>query len=188
MVTGRVPFTKMYILPTIIIWWVAFRSGFKNKYFLRLLILPLILGFLFSIKVPMMQYFRFQYLIIPLSILVALKYKNSILFLIIFILFSLTYVMNSNNYREDWKSLVTDLPTNTPVYMIASFADPVNYYKKDIRIIDIKQIQPIEKEIIYLPYGEAIHGFEHNKIFESIGYKKIGEKSFREISFERWQK
>jgi hypothetical protein len=188
MVTGRVPFIKIYILPTIMVWWMAIKSGFKNKYFLKILILPLIFGFLFSIKVPMMQYFRFQYLIIPLSILVALKYKNSILFFVILLFFSLSYVGNPKFYREDWKSLVADLPTNTPVYMIGSFADPVNYYRKDIQIIDIKQIEPIEKEIIYLPYGEVIHDFDHNRIFESIGYKKISEKSFREISFERWQK
>jgi 4-amino-4-deoxy-L-arabinose transferase-like glycosyltransferase len=188
MITGRIPFIKIYILPTILIWWVGIRSGFKNKYFLRLLFLPLLLGFMFSIKIPMMQYFRFQYLIIPLSILLALKYKNSILFLFIFILFSIMYVFDSNNYREDWKTLSTNLPKDTPIYMIGSFADPINYYRKDIKIIDIKQIQPTEKEIIYLPYGEEIHGLEHNKIFENIGYKKTKEISFREISFEHWQK
>jgi len=187
MVTGRVPFVKMYILPTIIIWWVALRSGFKNKYFLRLLILPLFLGLIFSIKVPMMQYFRFQYLVIPLLILVALKYKNSILFFAILLFFSLFYVGNQKFYREDWKSLSANLPTDTPVYMIGTFADPINYYRKEIKVIDIKQVQPIEKEIIYLPYGEVIHGFNHNKILETIGYKKIDETSFREISFERWQ-
>jgi len=186
LVTGRVPFIKAYILPTILVWFIALKSGLKNKYFLRLLILPLILVFIFSIKVPMMQYFRLQYLIIPLSILLAMKYKNSFLFFIIFFVFSCMYIFNSNNYREDWKSLSRDLPIDRPIYMIGSFADPINYYRKDLKVIDIKQIKPIEKEIVYLPYGETIHGFEHNKIFESIGYKKISEKSYREISVETW--
>jgi len=193
MVTGRIPFTKIYILPTILIWWIAIRSGFENKYFLKILILPLVFGFLFSIKVPMMQYFRFQYLIIPLSILVALVRQPRGLplrhiLLVCFVIFSFMYVFNSNNYREDWKTLSANLPDNMPVYMIGSFADPINYYRKNIQVIDIKQIEPIEKEIIYLPYGEIIHGFDHNKIFETIGYEKIEEISFREISFERWQR
>lgn len=185
-VTGRIPFAKAYILPAMLVWLVALKSGIKNKYFLRLLVLPLILCFIFSIKVPMLQYFRLQYLVIPLSILLALKYKNSFLFLIIFVIFSCMYLFNSNNYREDWKSLSLNLPIDRPIYMIGSFADPVNYYRKDLKVIDIKQIKPIEKEIIYLPYGEAIHGFDHNKIFESIGYKKNAEKSYREISVETW--
>ena len=191
LVTGRVPFTKWYILPTLLVWLAALKSGLKNKYFLRLLILPLILGLLFSIKVPMLQYFRFQYLVIPLSILMAmvgqlrglpLRY----ILIIFFVLFSFMYVMNSNNYREDWKGISKNLPET--VYMIGSFADPVKYYRGDIKIIDIKLNQPTEKSFIYIPYGEVIHGFDHKELFAKIGYKKIQEKSFREITYEEWQR
>jgi hypothetical protein len=44
-------------------------------------------------------------------------------------------VSNKNFYREDWKSMAGDLPKS--VYMIGSFADPINYYRSDIKVIDI---------------------------------------------------
>jgi len=186
LVTGRVPFVKWYILPTLLVWLAAIKSGLKNKYFLKLLILPLILAFLFSIKVPMLQYFRLQYLIIPLSVLIALKYKNSFLFLIIFFVFGILYVSNPKFYREDWKGISKNLPET--VYMIGSFADPIKYYRGDIKVIDIKLNQPTEKSFIYIPYGEAIHGFDHKELFAKIGYTKIHEKSFREITYEEWRR
>lgn len=191
LVTGRVPFVKWYILPTLLVWLVAIKSGLKNKYFLKLLILPLILAFLFSIKVPMLQYFRLQYLIIPLSILIALVGQPRGLplrhiLIIFFVLFSFMYVFNQNNYREDWKSMAKDLPKT--VYMIGSFADPIKYYRSDIKVIDIKLNQPTEKSFVYIPYGETIHGFAHNELFAKIGYTKIREKSFREITYEGWQR
>ncbi len=184
MVTGRVPFEKIYILPTLLFWLTAIKSGLKNKFFLRLLLVPLILVLIFSFKVPMLQYFRVQYLIIPLSILIALKFKNSILFLIILWIFSGMYLLNNKNYREDWKKMSRDLPNE--VYMIGSFESPINYYRRDIKVKDIKQIKPSEEKFVYIPYGEIIHGLDHNKIFGEIGYKKIEEKSYREISFETW--
>jgi len=181
LISGRIDFIKIYLVPIIIIWWMALRSGLKNKFFLRLLVLPLIFAFAFSLKVPMMQYFRFQYLIVPLSILLAIKYKNNLLFLFIFVLFSFMYLLNSNNYREDWKSMAKELPKN--IYMIGSFADPINYYRKDIKVVDIKQVKPTENNFVYIPYGETIHGFDHKKIFEGLGYVQVAEKNFRGLSF-----
>jgi len=143
--------------------------------------LTLGVGIVFSIFTPMMQYFRFLYLI-PIMCLAIGKNK------IIaggFLVFSLVYVLNPNFYREDWKSLVNDLPDK--VYMIESFRDPVVYYNSVIQISDLRS-QFLEQEVTVVPYGEEIHGVDHEKILTEQDYVKIEEISYRQLSMEKWQK
>lgn len=102
-----------------------------------------------------------------------------------FLVFSLVYVLNPNFYREDWKSLVNDLPDK--VYMIESFRDPVVYYNSVIQISDLRS-QFLEQEVTVVPYGEEIHGVDHEKILTEQDYVKIEEISYRQLSMEKWQK
>ena len=86
-------------------------------------------------------------------------------------------------WREDWKSLVMNL--DNKVYMIASFGDPVKYYKQDIQISDIRS-QITEKEITVIPYGEEIHGVDHKTILGKQGYKLEKIYNFRGVTAEDW--
>lgn len=140
----------------------------------------LIIGFIFSLFTPMFQYFRFLYLI---PIMCVILDKN-IFYSFIFVLFSLIYLLFPQFHREDWKSLSRSLPAK--VYMINSFADPINYYKK-INVIDIRS-HILEDNITVIPYGEAIHGFDHNSYLTSLGYQKTSTQNFRELSTEDWSK
>lgn len=96
-------------------------------------------------------------------------------------------------WREDWKNLSKDLGSN--VYMISSFGDPVKYYNPNIKISDIRDVKPtlpsLQKggnkvEITVIPYGEEIHGVDHNKILNAAGYQKISETDYREVTMETW--
>lgn len=139
----------------------------------------LAIGTIFSIFTPMLQYFRFLYLI-PVMGLILNKNK---LVLGGFVIFSLAYLINPTFYREDWKSLVKTLPNK--VYMIGSFGDPVKYYSENIQIIDIRKTIN-DKNITVVPYGEEIHGVDHKIILGKLGYKLDKINNFRGLTSENW--
>ena len=175
---------------TLIVFGLAAVKMIKNKMLSFLLITPIILGIIFSIKSPLLQYFRFIYLVPVLALLLAnlksIKIKSGLV--LGFLIFSLIYLINPNMHREDWKSLTTNLNTNQNVYMIGSFADPIKYYNSEIKIKDFKTIKPVENEIVVIPYGQEIHGLNMTDELVKLDYKKINEKNFREIKLETWKK
>lgn len=154
---------------------------FKNNFWSYLLITTMVIGTIFSIFTPMMQYFRFLYLV-PIMVIVINKSK---LVMTGFFIFSLVYLLNQNMWREDWKSLCQDLGNS--VYMVSSFEDPVKYYRPDISIKEIRN-KISDKEITVIPYGEVIHGVDHNKILVEAGYNKKSETNYREVTSEKWEK
>ena len=81
--------------------------------------------------------------------------------------------------------------------MISSFDDPIKFYNSKILIYDIRNMKPtlpsLEKggskvEITVIPYGEEIHGVNHNVILIKDGYKKINETGYRGVTVENWQR
>lgn len=161
----------------------------KNGNWLKIfLVIPIILAIIFSIKSPLLQYFRFLFLIPILALILAInceKMWQKILICGGFLIFSLIYLLNPIYYREDWKSISKELEGS--VYMISSFGDPIKFYNPEIKINDLRN-KIEETEIKVIPYGELIHGVKHELILSDFGYQKTGEKSFREITLETWKK
>jgi len=193
---GRIswyPKISYYIISgvwTIVVFGVAIKNSRKEKILIWLMIVPLILGILFSFKSPMIQYFRFLYLIPILSLFLASE-KNKILKIILaagMVAFSLMYLLNPKMYREDWKEIVASLGNGEKVYMIGSFGDPVKFYNPTILIKNITKINPTENKIVLIPYGEMIHGINTKEKLEKLGYKLVEQNVFREITLEKWQK
>jgi hypothetical protein len=175
---------------TVVVFGMAIKNGNKEKILIWLMIAPLILGLLFSFKSPMMQYFRFLYLIPVLNLLLADE-KNKILKIILtagMVIFSLMYLLNPKMYREDWKGVVASIGNGEKIYMIGSFSDPIKFYNPTILIKDITKIDPTEDKIILIPYGEIIHGIDMNEKMARFGYKMVKQNEFREIITEEWQK
>lgn len=177
--------------------WSLILSGFilkkkkESKWLKLFLILPIILATIFSIKSPLLQYFRFLYLVPIMALVLAInidKKWHRIMISGIFLIFSLIYLLNQNYYREDWKSVTNELKNKKNVYMIGSFGDPIKFYDPKLEIKDIKTESPTEKEIWVIPYGEVIHGVNHGKILTDLDYKKIEVLNFREIVLENWKK
>jgi hypothetical protein len=142
--------------------------------------MSLLVGTIFSIFTPMMQYFRFLYLIPVIALIIK---KNKVI-VVGFLIFSLVYLLDKNMWREDWKSLSKNL--DGPVYMIGSSGDPVKYYNSKIQIMDIRG-KISGKEISVIPYAEEIYGVDHNAILEKAGYSKKNEIDYREVSLEKWK-
>ncbi|VVA43833.1 conserved membrane hypothetical protein [Candidatus Roizmanbacteria bacterium] len=166
----------------------------KIKSLLFLLLLPLFLGFLVSFFAPMMQYFRFIYLIPIMAILLSLN-KNTSMYRYIevlgFVIFSLVYLSLPQFHREDWRSLVKNLPKDKPVYMITASSDPVKYYNKNLIINELKSLSSsssLSRKIIIIPYVTEIYGLDYKNLLTKAGYHFKKEVSFREVAYEQWVK
>ena len=197
---GRISFE-----PKILYWgisglWTAFIFSFVLRPMLHragvmlqfLFLAPLALGFVASFFSPLLQYFRFLYLIPVLTFLIvpgANKNWQKYTVLTGFIIFSLIYLLLPSFHREDWKSLVRNLPAGRQVYMIPSSSDPLIYYNSQIEINDLKLIEKTnDKEVVVIPYTSDIHAVDYRKVLEKNGYKLEEIKSFRGLNFERWLK
>ncbi|MFH1827333.1 MAG: glycosyltransferase family 39 protein [bacterium] len=163
----------------------------EKQAFFWLFFVTLGIGFLASFFTPVLQYFRFIYLIPLLSILLALSIKNNYIKIITlsgFTIFSFIYLLNPIYHREDWKSLVKDIKTKE-VYMITSSSDPVKYYNKSIEVKNLKSLNgfQLENEITVIPYAAEIYGLDYKKELKDKGYKIESEKTHRELQVEMWK-
>lgn len=189
---GRISFYPKfvyYLISAILViplWTIIFYKSLKPTKITFIFWSTLIIGFIFSLFTPMFQYFRFLYLLPFVCIILntCLPAGRKIFYNFIFLIFSCLYLFLPQFQREDWKSLSATLPAK--VYMISSFADPINFYK-NIDVIDIRN-SILENNITVVPYGEAIHGFDHNNYLTNLGYKKISTTNFRELTTENWVK
>ena len=103
-------------------------------------------------------------------------------------IFSLVYLLLPQFHREDWKSLVKNLPKDKPVYMITSSSDPVKYYSHNLMVKDLAslRVNELEKEIIVIPYAVDIYGLDYKTNLSKVGYQLKKEVSFREVTYETW--
>ncbi|MFA6016683.1 MAG: glycosyltransferase family 39 protein [Patescibacteria group bacterium] len=171
------------------------KSKIKNIYLsYYLFIFPLILGFLVSFFIPMLQYFRFIYLIPIICLLLGFglsgqsKYNlGGYVLAGGFLIFSMIYLLNPSFHREDWKGLVNNLPKDKPVYMIMASSDPVKYYSRSLKVKKLESIKESkEKEIVVIPYVTEIYGLDYKSLLSKNGYKIKKEVSFREVTYEQW--
>lgn len=162
----------------------------KGQILAAMLIFPIVLGFLFSILAPLLQYFRFIYLIPIMAILLALGTKSSMnRFIAVagFSLFSLIYLLNPSFHREDWKSLAKSLPNKAKVCMIPSSADPLLYYRKDITIVTPTRCN-FGSTVIVVPYTAEIHGVDYKTIMQDKGFRQEKTFNFRQLQYEVWKR
>lgn len=195
--SGRISYTPKILYFGIATFWACFvflgilKGAIKKPKLLGILVLPLIFGLIFSFFSPLMQYFRFIYLIPTMCILLSLglsKEKTRLFFGVIFVGFAALYLFNENMYREDWKGMARNIKENETVYIIGSVSAPLQYYQPNLKFKDIKTIIPTESLITMVPYVEEIHGFDHNIVLKKLGYERIEEKNFRQLKMERWYK
>ncbi|GIW64606.1 MAG: hypothetical protein KatS3mg092_0539 [Patescibacteria group bacterium] len=201
---GAVIFTLIFFVDVIKNYYDFYyqKAGFdkKNiKLILFFLIFPIILGFLFSIFVPMLNYFKFLYLlpffVIYLSyITVFTKEKFNLYILFIFIFFSFVYLFIPYFHREDWKSLASYLQKNKikKIYMITSSFDPLIYYDKKIKVISLKNLCDrdifLNNEKIYvIPYKAEIWGVDYKKCLQLQGKNQLSSVNFRGLSLEYYR-
>lgn len=189
----------LYVFKPLAPWALPLKKGsLKNiRLYDFIFWMTLFIGTIFSIFTPMLQYFRFLYLIPVMALIIG---KNKMI-TAGFLIFSLIYLLNPIFYREDWKNVSKNIGDR--VYMIDSFGDPVKYYRPEVMINDIREtiyekrytgkdkrgkINDEREIITVIPYGEEIHGADHQQILQNQGYKLVKQNNFRGITIENWQK
>jgi uncharacterized membrane protein len=201
---GRISFypKSLYYLVagiwTVFVFYFVIYAGLKNKIFGFLFISPLAFGFLVSFVTPLLQYFRFIYLIPIMAILLSdkdlgrfgrLSRLGRLGILGGFLIFSLVYLFNPQFHREDWKS-VARFVAGKKVYGIPSSLIGLRYYSANTEIVDIREIRGIreireDKEILVIPYTFEIYGLNnYQKLFKDGGLNLKKKKTFRGIEIE----
>ncbi len=193
---GRISFDpkKLYyfvsFLWTTIVFLYAWKGFVKNKTLLVLFTVPLILGLLFSFFSPLLQYFRFIYLIVPLSLALAIGIKNEkhkAVIIAVFFIFSGMYLSMPQFHREDWKTVASKISAKK-VYAIPSSMDPLKYYKKNIVISDIRKLDLKENRIVVIPYTMDIYGIDYRSILAQSGYIITDSDEYRGVTSEIWMR
>jgi mannosyltransferase len=156
---------------------------------------PLILAILVSLKVPVLGFHRFLF-ILPsfyLSLSLGISYLGKPLQkLIILILLGLNitttgiYLFNQSFHREDWKALTQELSlsnqSQAPVAILAPVRTPLEYYYAG-EIINYQDINPkfTDSQVWLVPYAEPIFDpeLQTKTILTKQGFKPIFEKHFR---------
>jgi len=207
---GRISFYPKFLyyliagIWTVFVFYFVILAGFKNKILGFLFTFPLILGFLVSFVTPLLQYFRFIYLIPIMAILLSgkdlwmlgrfgrLGRLGGLGILGGFLIFSLLYLCNPNFHREDWKSAAKFL-TGKKVYGIPSSLIGLRYYSANTEIVDVREVRGIreiseikkEKEIVVIPYTFEIYGLNnYQKLFKDGGLNLKKKQTFRGIEIE----
>ncbi|MBI4004883.1 glycosyltransferase family 39 protein [Candidatus Roizmanbacteria bacterium] len=195
--TGRISFEPkllfyaISLLWTIIVFFFVARGSRKYRSLLVLLILPVILGLVFSFFSPLLQYFRFLYLIPLFSLLLAFGTKDvwqRYLLLGGFLTFSFAYLLIPQFHREDWKELTRILSKNSEVYMIPSVSDPLRYYHNDVVVKDIHQLDSDKKTIVVFPYTVEIYGYDYRSELTKRNFFLKKTSTSRGVFFEEWQR
>lgn len=162
----------------------------KNLFLYFVFLTPIFLGFLVSFYKPLLQYFRFIYVIPFMSILLALgasKKWQRVALVTGFVIFSLIYTYIPSFHREDWRSLASSLSSNSVCALPSSF-DPLHYYNSELKTIDARTCETTNKNIVVVPYVEEIYGFNHEEYLSQKKYALTKEVTFRGVSFEQWSK
>jgi len=150
----------------------------RNKIFWKWFLVPLVLGFFLSFKIPIFTYFRFLFVLPAFILLLSQGSKKVILFVFVISLGSLIYFnFNQRFWREDWRSAtayINSVPGKVIMPNMAQSA-PLEYYGAIMN--------KNEGPVYLLRYVQEIFDPEDNlrKNLENSGYKKITEKSFNGV-------
>ncbi len=196
--SGRISWDPKIIYYAVAGLWAAFVSlisirNISNKKYLilyTLYLLPILLGFLTSFYKPLLQYFRFIYVIPFMSMLLALgasKKWQRVVLISGFVAFSLIYTYIPSFHREDWKGLVASLPSDTVCALPSSF-DPLRYYNPKLITSDARSCATGTADIVFVPYVADIYGFDYANYFGQKKYTMTKEVSFRGVSYQLWSK
>lgn len=207
-ILGRISFDNRFlygvvsILSVLSYLFVIFRSSLKErsqKLILEWAILPIIIGVLISIKVPVLTYFRFLFCLPPLYILAGKGIAEFVgknfwivfgMFLIANIFFSGKYLLQQKFHREDWRKAALVLGDTKIIYPASSQKEALIYYGKENNIVYYGDFKGGESEVwlsryvwnIFDPTDQA-----RLKI-ENLGYNKVQELNFNGVPFWKYEK
>lgn len=191
----KIIFYSIAGLWTLVIAFFSLRNIMNPKYrsIYMVWLMPLVLGFFVSFYKPLLQYFRFQYVLPFMSIALAVgassRWQRSVL-LGGFAIFALFYLLFPGNHREDWRSLVRQLPPRIVIFATPSSIDPLSYYDASLRsrvFTDTATLAHLQ-EVLVVPYVMDIYGIDYVRVLHAAGFKHRSTVMVRALEYQRWEK
>ena len=205
---GRIPvdFTPIYAFilftPLCFVAYLFYKSlpcrqAGRDKKLLSLFFVPLVLGAIISLKVPVFTYFRFLYLV-PIFYLIISQKLHSYAFYA-FIAFNLLttsyYLLATSNHREDWRSATSYihmLDNQAPVIIYAPVRPPFDYYNQDkSMILSDNQLDQLigQPDAWFISYAQPIFDPQQKvkTTLENLGFQEISARHFRGVTVIRYK-
>jgi uncharacterized membrane protein len=165
-----------------------------SKLMLGWLIVPILLGIIISIKIPVLYYFRFLFCLPALYILVArgirsFSGKLYLLFLSAAILInissSLLYLFDGRFKRENWRGITGVIGESVVIFPSNSQKEALTYYGKENQIVYFGQFRGNSSKIWLSRYvWEVFDGGDLARIsIEKLGYNKVRELNLNGVEF-----
>lgn len=203
-VLGRISFEDklLYFLvagfSVSLFFYLLFRSFGKNKVILLWFVLPIVIGVIMSIKIPILYYFRFIFCLPAFYILVSsglstLKgiYFKAILFIVVFIniLSSIFYLASYRFQREDWRLALRTIGDDFLIMPKNTHKEAVIYYSKEDNLVDIGGLKGDENYVWLSRYvWEITDPQDYTRLeIERLGFEKVGEYNFNGVVFWKYQ-
>lgn len=163
------------------------------------LILPIIIGILVSIKVPILTYFRFVFCLPALYLLVGqgIAKITGKKFWVVFAVFLATnlffsgkYLLENRFHREDWRKLSGLVGEGKIVYPATSQKEALIYYGKGDNVVYYVDSKGGEREIWLSRYvWNVFDPTDQAKLkIENLGYNKVQELNFNGVEIWKYKK
>lgn len=202
---GRISFDNKFIYAgfvCLILFIFAFliyksRSYFKSLQLIYLwLAVPLAIALVISLKIPVLNYFRFLFVLPAFYLIVASgvssfkKKKTIILLIVIFInlISTFIYLTNMKFQRENWRGAVHYVEShksqNSPVIFPAnSQMEAYHYYAPSAKVYGPEAMNKLHNQIWLMRYAQPISDpTDSTRIkIDSLGYKKVQELDFNGV-------
>ncbi len=203
-VLGRISFDDRFLYFLIacvsisLFFYLLFRSFGKNKVILLWFVLPIFIGVIMSIKIPILYYFRFIFCLPAFYILVSSGlstlrgiYFKAILFVVVFInIFSSIFYLTSYRFqREDWRLALRTIGNDFLIMPNNTHKEAVIYYGKEDNLLDIGSLKGDENYIWLSRYvWEITDPQDYTRLeIEKLGFEKVGEYNFNGVVFWKYQ-
>lgn len=224
-VTGRVPFPDDFIWQLVVgvvvmLFWVGVVRGVREMWRVRerriviyWLVVPLVLGGLIGLVIPVFSYFRFLF-VLPAALLlfgrgITVRKMRKMremrvmggMGVTVFLSFSLLYLLVPSNHRENWRDAVASIysPGQWGIVIIhPAVRPPFDYYDRGRSTV----ISPFSREFASFAdpvwdrgwsawnfrYGQPIFDPEDSvrQRFQKAGFTRDSERHFRGVTAERW--
>lgn len=194
-VIGRISFDNKLLYGSIVMvvlllyGYLIYKVRKASKILWLWLVLPIVIGMLISFKIPTLSYFRFLFCLPALYVLISHS-KSKLIWavLIINILSSSYYLLDSRFQREDWRSAAQAIGKDKIVFPSNSQKEALIYYRKEDQIVGSDQLTKNDREIwlsryvweIFDPIDSA------RKKLEDLGYNKVSETNFNGVVFWKY--
>ena len=201
---GRLPveanffYALLLFIPLCLAVYLIFKA--KNKLLYAWAFLPLVLGAIISLKIPVFTYFRFLFVLPAVYLLLvqgAAKSKYPNLFIGIFVGLNLLtasrYLLDANMHREDWRSATTYIHSQpAPVIIYSAVRSPFEYYDRGVslQISETNLDQLINQPAVwYISYAQPIFdsGQKVAATLTQLGFQEVSQRSFRSVTVLRYE-